>query len=172
MPHEQTRTLPKCASYPNTTVCMPVHIHTHLHWLQMQYILFLLSKTLITLHSLISHKYSEGRAVIRAYIYPTWLGEKPVQCCPQGWASPTRLLPRVERGQQWTHMHCVPATRGGGGAGGCTVVPQLGQLKTSKFMSCSPSQQSLNASGKWGKFHETSIYNAILILLFYKWMEN
>lgn len=40
----------------------------------MQYILLLLSKTLITLHSLISHKYSESRAVIRAYIYPTWLG--------------------------------------------------------------------------------------------------
>ena len=117
MPHEQTRTLPKCASYPNTTVCIPVHIHTHLRWLQMQYILLLLSKTLITLHSLISHKYSEGRAVIRAYIYPTWLEEKPVQRCPQGWASPTRLLPRVERGQQWTHSYWGGGMYGGTSAG-------------------------------------------------------
>lgn len=29
MPHEWTRTLPECANYLNTTVCMLVHIHTH-----------------------------------------------------------------------------------------------------------------------------------------------
>lgn len=92
-PHVRTHThTPKlcAANYLNTTVCILVHIHTHLHWLQMQYILLLLSKTLITLHSLISHKYSESRAVIRAYIYPTWLGENSVQCWPQGWASLTQ----------------------------------------------------------------------------------
>lgn len=61
------------------------------HWLQMQYILLLLAKTLITQHSLTSHKYSEGRAVIMAYIYPTWLEENTAQSGPQGWASPTRL---------------------------------------------------------------------------------
>ena len=48
------------------------------------YILLLLAKTLITQHSLTSHKYSERRAVIMAYIYPTWLEENTVQCGPQG----------------------------------------------------------------------------------------
>lgn len=70
-------------------VCLCTHTHTCTDYRCS--ILLLLSKTLITLQSLISHKYSEGRAVIRVYIYPTWRGENPVQCCPQGWASPTQL---------------------------------------------------------------------------------
>lgn len=166
MPHVRTRTLPMCASYLNTTVCMLVHIHTHLYWLQMQYILLLLSKTLITLHSLISHKYSEGRAVIRAYIYPTWLGENPVQCWPQGWASPTRL--RCHGWNQDTSGHTVCPSSGAGsseemgGGGACRFIscpnttdqptvhsgvpPQLVKLK--KFISCSNSQQSVNTSGR------------------------
>lgn len=110
--HMYGHALSPCANYLNTTVCMLVHIHTHLHWLQMQYILLLLSKTLITLHSFISHKYSKGRAVIRTYIYPTWLGENTVQCWPQGWASPTRL-----RCQGWNqdtsgHTWAVSQLRG------------------------------------------------------------
>lgn len=41
----------------------------------MQHILLLLSKSFITPQSLISHKYSECRAIIRVYIYPTWRKE-------------------------------------------------------------------------------------------------
>lgn len=106
-----THTLPEFPKYNRLYAC--VHIqNTHLHWLQMQYIVLLVSKTLITLCMLISHKYSEGKAIIKAYIYPTWLKESSIQCSPQGWASPTQLwvVSGVELGQQ-THRDHVLAQR-------------------------------------------------------------
>lgn len=114
---------------------------------------FLLSRTLITLHSRISRQCSKGRAVITAYIYPTWWEDIPVQCVPQTASQGDAL------DSSMPVFSVFPAT----------VVPYSGSKHWKKTacsrMTASPTSQSYNNNNKNNNDNNNTNNNNSMIVI-------